>query len=432
MGGGHVRMKLRTAALLAVAACLLVALGVRALGDGKPADQTAKGAGYLAAAYDGQRFLAAGTLGRLDAIYPDREVRPLASPTSEDLTGLWTDGQRVLVSGRGGVILWSADGEDFSLTETGTRKDVLSVAAFEGGFAAACEGGTVLLSPDGRHWESQDLPTDRDVLSVASGRQGLMAVTGETDILTSRDGRDWRGYEFNETYRGYHEPYTFTKVIGMGETFFLVGQRLQDPRKPVILYTETGEVWSEKPLAEIDGEVPGEDFSFTIHDLACDADQILCVGDRGRVLSVPSCMICNQMSQIGDKDFWAMAYGDGKLLVAGEDYCFDVLDGSAVRQDQIQAEQALADFMDGAMIIDVRDGAELAENGYITGSLHIPLDQIQALLPQAAPDPDTELIFYCAKGSRAQKALEAAQELGYRRVYNLGGLGDWPYDVTHP
>ena len=47
------------------------------------------------------------------------------------------------------------------------------------------------------------------------------------------------------------------------------------------------------------------------------------------------------------------------------------------------------------------------------------------------PEPGTELIFYCKAGVRAQTALEKAMELGYSRVYNLGGLGDWPYEIAH-
>ena len=147
-------------------------------------------------------------------------------------------------------------------------------------------------------------------------------------------------------------------------------------------------------------------------------------------MTVTNCAVCNQLTEVTDQDLRTIAYGDGKLLVAGDDFFADVIDSSQTRQYQIKAEQALTDFQAGAVIIDVREESELKENGYITGSIHIPLSEIKDGLPRAVPDRQSELIFYCAKGGRAQKALETALELGYVRVYNLGGLSDWPYGIT--
>ena len=87
-------------------------------------------------------------------------------------------------------------------------------------------------------------------------------------------------------------------------------------------------------------------------------------------------------------------------------------------------------MQNGAVIVDVREAAELDQDGYITGSIHIPLGDISKTLPELVPDTGTEIIFYCAKGARAQQALEQAQALGYEKVYNLGGLSDWPYGIT--
>ena len=69
-------------------------------------------------------------------------------------------------------------------------------------------------------------------------------------------------------------------------------------------------------------------------------------------------------------------------------------------------------------------------DGYIPGSIHIPLAEVEAKLPEVAPDHNTEIIFYCASGKRSQKATELAVEMGYAKVYNLGGLSDWPYEIV--
>jgi rhodanese-related sulfurtransferase len=38
---------------------------------------------------------------------------------------------------------------------------------------------------------------------------------------------------------------------------------------------------------------------------------------------------------------------------------------------------------------------------------------------------DKTVILYCASGGRAALAGKALKDLGYERVYNLGGFKDW-------
>ena len=118
------------------------------------------------------------------------------------------------------------------------------------------------------------------------------------------------------------------------------------------------------------------------------------------------------------------------MLVCGEDFFCRVLDSKQIRQDKIKAEQAQIDMQYGAILIDVREADELAADGYIPGSIHIPLAEVEAKLPEVAPDHNMEIIFYCASGKRSQKATELAVEMGYAKVYNLGGIKDWPYEIV--
>ena len=126
-----------------------------------------------------------------------------------------------------------------------------------------------------------------------------------------------------------------------------------------------------------------------------------------------------------------MAVTQDKVLVVGEDFFCQVIDAQELRQERIQAEQAQYDQQNGAIIVDVREQQELIDEGYIPGALHIPVGEIAERLPELVPDTGMELIFYCKAGVRAQSAMETAMELGYTRVYNLGGLSDWPYEVAH-
>ncbi|MBR4131725.1 MAG: rhodanese-like domain-containing protein, partial [Oscillospiraceae bacterium] len=176
--------------------------------------------------------------------------------------------------------------------------------------------------------------------------------------------------------------------------------------------------------------VTGEEGIF-IHGIAFNVDQIVGVLDGGRILSITECSVCNEEMQLEEqKDLWAAAVQEAGVLVCGEDFYSHVVDAKQIRQDKIKPDQALTDMARGALLIDVREAEELAEEGYIPGSIHIPLAEVAEKLPEVAPDHNTELIFYCKSGKRSQKATEQAVEMGYQRVYNLGGIGDWPYEIA--
>ena len=223
----------------------------------------------------------------------------------------------------------------------------------------------------------------------------------------------------------------FTKAVGAGETFFVLGYHADNPELPLIMFTETAQVWMQKEMMKInDQPVTGEE-NIHIHDISFNTDQIVGAIDDGRVLSITECSVCNEEMQLDEqKDLWATASREEGVLVCGEDFFCRVLDSKQIRQDKIKAEQAQIDMQYGALLIDVREADELAADGYIPGSIHIPLAEVEARLPEVAPDHNMEIIFYCASGKRSQKATELAVEMGYTKVYNLGGIKDWPYEIV--
>jgi rhodanese-related sulfurtransferase len=100
--------------------------------------------------------------------------------------------------------------------------------------------------------------------------------------------------------------------------------------------------------------------------------------------------------------------------------------------ERIDAEDAKALVDDGdAVIVDVREPAELLVTGKVPGALNIPLAEFLARADPASPDheptlaPEKTVILYCGSGKRAQFAGNKLVEFGYREVFNLGGLKDW-------
>lgn len=76
-------------------------------------------------------------------------------------------------------------------------------------------------------------------------------------------------------------------------------------------------------------------------------------------------------------------------------------------------------------LLDVRDAGEIEAEGYIAGSVNIPVKGLLKNLDKL-PALDQPIVVYCASGHRGGMAMAALQVLGYSNVKNLGGgLGGW-------
>ncbi len=84
-----------------------------------------------------------------------------------------------------------------------------------------------------------------------------------------------------------------------------------------------------------------------------------------------------------------------------------------------------------AVLIDIRDSAELTQTGKAAGAVHIPRGSLEFKADISAPSADKSLaydkpvILHCASGGRAALAGKLLKEMGYEKVYNLGGFKDW-------
>jgi rhodanese-related sulfurtransferase len=83
----------------------------------------------------------------------------------------------------------------------------------------------------------------------------------------------------------------------------------------------------------------------------------------------------------------------------------------------------------GIVLVDVREASEYAQ-GHIKNSLLLPLGSIEADAPEKLPDKDAVLFVYCRSGRRSAYAAEQLVKMGYTKVFDLGGILDWPYEVT--
>ena len=76
------------------------------------------------------------------------------------------------------------------------------------------------------------------------------------------------------------------------------------------------------------------------------------------------------------------------------------------------------------VVIDVRTPGEYS-SGHIPHAKNVPVNTIGSRIGNIVADRNTPVYLYCKGGVRAQTAAETLVSMGYQRVYNAGGIGDW-------
>jgi len=98
--------------------------------------------------------------------------------------------------------------------------------------------------------------------------------------------------------------------------------------------------------------------------------------------------------------------------------------------EKITAEKA-KEMMDSdqPIILDVRTTEEY-EEGHIEGAILIPDNEISAKAEELLTDKNATILVYCRSGRRSALAAQDLSDLGYTKIYDFGGIIDWPYDVV--
>lgn len=95
---------------------------------------------------------------------------------------------------------------------------------------------------------------------------------------------------------------------------------------------------------------------------------------------------------------------------------------------KISAEDAnkMMSELNRYVILDARTEAEYSERR-IEGAELIPHTAIEARAEEELPDRNAVIFVYCQSGGRSAQAARILVKLGYRNVFDFGGIVDWPY-----
>jgi len=84
------------------------------------------------------------------------------------------------------------------------------------------------------------------------------------------------------------------------------------------------------------------------------------------------------------------------------------------------------------VLVDLREPAELAEQGVIPGAIHVPRGMLEFYADPASAyhrkefQPGARTILYCASGGRSALACDTLRGLGYDNLAHLnGGMKAW-------
>lgn len=76
---------------------------------------------------------------------------------------------------------------------------------------------------------------------------------------------------------------------------------------------------------------------------------------------------------------------------------------------------------EGAVVIDVRTPEEY-DTDHIENAINIDSSQIKYAIKGKVTDFETKVIVYCQSGRRSAESAKILTELGYKNVYDMGGI----------
>lgn len=104
--------------------------------------------------------------------------------------------------------------------------------------------------------------------------------------------------------------------------------------------------------------------------------------------------------------------------------------GAAIKMEvhKISAQEAhrMMSELKDYVLLDVRSDKEYRQ-GRIDGAYLISDNEITDRAEKELPDKNKAILVYCRSGGRSAKAAAELIRLGYKNVYDFGGIIHWPF-----
>ncbi|MBN9690766.1 MAG: hypothetical protein J0M24_11055 [Verrucomicrobia bacterium] len=154
------------------------------------------------------------------------------------LRGVAFLGQRLLVGGEEGIILWADDPQRLHLIDLGTFDWIEGVAASPQVAVAVGDNGAIYRSETGTNWVRQAVSFSDWLRGVAWGNGRFVAVGDNDGIFTSSDGSQWT----RRTVSGGRGS-NLNKVSWTGDGFVVAGDAVNG-KGTVVLGSANAQTWT--------------------------------------------------------------------------------------------------------------------------------------------------------------------------------------------
>jgi rhodanese-related sulfurtransferase len=120
---------------------------------------------------------------------------------------------------------------------------------------------------------------------------------------------------------------------------------------------------------------------------------------------------------------------DGNTMATSVKQMLEAANAAVPKITPSQAKEMIAEG--NTLVVDVRDGTEVAASGKVAGAVHVSRGMLEFRADPESPyhdknfAKDKSVVVYCASGGRSALAGKMLKDLGYEKVYNLGGFKDW-------
>ena len=110
----------------------------------------------------------------------------------------------------------------------------------------------------------------------------------------------------------------------------------------------------------------------------------------------------------------------------------EMMDAANAAVPRITAAQAREMIAQGnTLVVGVREPPEVEQTGKVAGAVNVSRSFLEFRADPDSPShdknfaKDKNVIVYCASGGRSALSGKVLKDMGYERVYNLGGFKVW-------
>lgn len=108
-----------------------------------------------------------------------------------------------------------------------------------------------------------------------------------------------------------------------------------------------------------------------------------------------------------------------------------IFGGHELSYNRISQDEAkkMMDETTGYIVLDVRTEEEF-NLGHIKGAINIPNENIGHEEIEELPNKEQPILVYCRSGHRSLQASSKLAVLGYKNIYEFGGIITWEYEIV--